>query len=120
MLAAARHAFHVAIRLAQLARAAGVALAVFCLEAWRLRAQGRRGLVRAAGRAQVALCHRLGATFIKVGQIASTRADLLPPELTEELASLRDKVPPFPFEAARDVIERSLGRPLDAIFASFE
>jgi len=120
MLAAARHALHVAIRVAQLLRAGAIALAIFGVEAWRLRAHGRRGLVRAAGRAHVALCHRLGATFIKVGQIASTRADLLPSELTEELASLRDRVPPFPFEAARDVIERSLGRPLDTLFASFE
>jgi ubiquinone biosynthesis protein len=120
MLAAARHALHVAIRIAQLLHAGALALVVFCMEAWRLRAQGRRGLVRAAGRALVALCHRVGATFIKVGQIASTRADLLPPELTEELATLRDRVPPFPFEAARGVIERSLGRPLDAVFASFE
>ena len=55
-----------------------------------------------------------------MGQIASTRGDLLPLELVEELATLRDQVPAFPFEAARGVIERSLGRPLEAIFASFE
>jgi ubiquinone biosynthesis protein len=117
---AARHALHVAIRIAQLLRAGALALAVFVASAWQLRAQGRRGLVRAGGRASVVLCHQLGATFIKVGQIASTRSDLLPPELTEELASLRDRVPPFPFEDARAVIEQSLGRPLDAIFARFE
>jgi ubiquinone biosynthesis protein len=116
----ARHALHVAIRVAQLLLASAVALAVWLREAWRLRADGRSGLVRAFGRAHVALCHRLGATFIKVGQIASTRADLLPPELVDELSTLRDRVPPFPFEAARSVIETSLGRPLDAIFASFD
>jgi ubiquinone biosynthesis protein len=116
----ARHLLSIAIRLGQLALASARALAVFLGEAVRLRRDGRRGLVRALGRAQVALCHQLGATFIKVGQIASTRGDLLPPELVEELATLRDQVPPFPFEAARQVVERSLGRPLDAIFASFE
>lgn len=115
-----RHALHVAIRIGQLVLASGVALGVLLREAWRLRRDGRSGMVRAAGRAHVALCHRLGATFIKVGQIASTRGDLLPPELVEELATLRDQVPPFPFEDARRVIETSLGRPLEAIYSSFD
>ena len=115
-----RHALHVAIRIGQLALASAVAAAVFLRESFRLRGEGRSGLVRAFGRAHVALCHRLGATFIKVGQIASTRGDLLPPELVEELATLRDQVPPFAFEDARRVIETSLGRPLDALFARFE
>jgi ubiquinone biosynthesis protein len=110
----------VAVRLGQLALASAVAAAVFAREALRLRRDGRSGLLRAFGRAHVALCHRLGATFIKVGQIASTRGDLLPHEIVEELASLRDRVPPFPFEAARAVIESSLGQPLDAIYAEFE
>jgi len=108
------------VRLAQLALASAAALGVFVRESVRLRRAGRRGLVRAFGRAHVALCHRLGATFIKVGQIASTRGDLLPPELVEELATLRDRVPPFPFEAARRVIETSLGRRLEDVYASFE
>ncbi|RIK98010.1 MAG: hypothetical protein DCC71_21305 [Proteobacteria bacterium] len=116
----ARHALHVAIRLTQLAAGSAVALAVFLREAVRLRGEGSRGLLRAFGRAHVALCHRLGATFIKVGQIASTRGDLLPPELVEELATLRDQVPPFPFRDVRRVVETSLGRPLEEIFASFE
>jgi ubiquinone biosynthesis protein len=97
-----------------------VALAVFVREAWRLRGDGRSGLLRAFGRAQVALCERLGATFIKVGQIASTRGDLLPPAFVDELATLRDQVPPFPFAAVRRVIETSLGRPLAEIYAQFD
>lgn len=110
----------VLVRIAQLVLASAAAAFVFAREALRLRGERRSGLLRAFGRAHVALCHRLGATFIKVGQIASTRGDLLPPEIVEELATLRDRVPPFPFAAAREVIERSLGRPLDAVFASFE
>jgi ubiquinone biosynthesis protein len=110
----------VAVRLAQLALAITVATTVYAREAWRLRHEGRSGFLRAFGRANVALCHRLGATFTKVGQIASTRGDLLPPEIVEELATLRDRVPPFPFVDAKAVIESSLGRPLDAIFATFE
>jgi ubiquinone biosynthesis protein len=114
------HAWHVARRLAQLVAGSGIAVAVFLREAVRLRGQGRSGVLRALGRAQVALATYLGATFIKVGQIASTRGDLLPPELVDELAQLRDQVPPFPFDAVRGVVERSLGRPLDAIFERFE
>jgi predicted unusual protein kinase regulating ubiquinone biosynthesis (AarF/ABC1/UbiB family) len=68
-------------------------------------------VTRAAGRALVALCTALGATFIKVGQIASTRADLLPRPLIDELALLRDRVPPFPFAAVRATVEAELGRP---------
>jgi len=116
----ARHAVHVAVRLAQLVAGSAVAVAVLLREMGRLRRDGRSGLVRAFGRAQVALCERLGATFIKVGQIASTRGDLLPPELVDELAKLRDQVPPFPFADVQRVVETSLGRPLDAVYANFE
>jgi ubiquinone biosynthesis protein len=116
----ARHAWNIAVRLAQLVAGSAVAVAVFLRETWRRRDDGRSGLLRAAGRAQVALCERLGATFIKVGQIASTRSDLLPPELVDELATLRDQVPPFPFADVRRVVESSLGRPLEAIYADFD
>ncbi|MGH7785295.1 MAG: ABC1 kinase family protein, partial [Candidatus Binatia bacterium] len=75
---------------------------------------------RAAGRALVRLCNRLGATFIKVGQIASTRADLLPPPLVAELSALQDRVPAFPFAVARQTIERELGAPLAEIYSRFE
>ncbi|HWP66046.1 MAG TPA: AarF/UbiB family protein, partial [Candidatus Limnocylindria bacterium] len=74
----------------------------------------------AAGYALAQLATRLGATFIKVGQIASTRADLLPPAMIAELARLRDRVPPFPFAEVRATVEGALGRPLDALFASFD
>ena len=116
----ARHAFHVAVRLAQLVAGSAVAVAVLLREMGRLRRDGRSGLVRAFGRAHVALCERLGATFIKVGQIASTRGDLLPPELVDELAKLRDQVPPFPFADVQRVVETSLGRPLEAVYENFE
>lgn len=82
--------------------------------------RGPEGAGRALGRALVHLCTTLGATFIKVGQIASTRGDLLPAPLVAELATLRDQVPPFSFAAVRETIERDLGRPLDALFAEFD
>ncbi len=62
----------------------------------------------------------LGPTFIKLGQILSTREDLLPPSYIEQLALLRDRVPPVPTELIVAEIERSFGRPLEQLFASFD
>ncbi len=121
-LDAARQArWRIALRSAQMVRAAVAAGAVFLREAVRLRRRPRRdALPRALGRALVGLCTALGATFIKVGQIASTRADLLPRPLVDELAQLRDRVPPFPFSDVRATVEAALGRPLEAIYAVFD
>jgi ubiquinone biosynthesis protein len=63
---------------------------------------------------------RLGPIFVKFGQVMSTRRDLLPPDYAEELAKLQDRVPPFPAEQARALVEKAFGKPIDAIFASFE
>src|SRR5271170_7359102 len=62
----------------------------------------------------------LGPTFIKLGQIASTRADVLPPELITELKKLQDDVPAVPYEQIKEVVESSLGAPLTDVFVSFE
>ncbi len=61
----------------------------------------------------------LGPTFVKLGQILSTRPDLLPPSFIDELDKLQDTVPPFPAEVAIATIEAELGRPLDTIFREF-
>ncbi|GMR04136.1 MAG: AarF/ABC1/UbiB kinase family protein [Thermodesulfobacteriota bacterium] len=61
----------------------------------------------------------LGPTFIKLGQIASTRADLLPTAWIDEFKKLQDMVPPFPYEEVRKVVEKSLGAPVENIFSSF-
>jgi ubiquinone biosynthesis protein len=71
----------------------------------------RRG-VRALG--------RLKGAFAKLGQLAAIRIDALPENATEALATLRDRVPPLPFERIRAVVEAELGQPLDQSFASFE
>jgi len=78
----------------------------------------RRGASRGE-RLRLAL-EELGPIFIKFGQAVSTRRDLLPPDIADELAKLQDRVPPFPGEAARAAIERSLGRPVGEVFGSFE
>lgn len=62
----------------------------------------------------------LGATFIKLGQLLSTRADLVPPEIVRELAKLQDEVAPFPTEEAVALIEAELGIALDDAFAHFD
>ena len=63
---------------------------------------------------------RLGPLFVKFGQVLSTRRDLVPADLADELARLQDRVPPFSAAAARAMVERAFGRPLDAVFASFD
>jgi ubiquinone biosynthesis protein len=70
-------------------------------------------------RLRMALEH-LGPIFVKFGQVLSTRRDLLPPDVADELAKLQDRVPPFPSEVAIATIERSFGRPVDEIFIKFE
>lgn len=62
----------------------------------------------------------LGPVFIKFGQMLSTRRDLLPPDLAEELALLQDRVPPFPGALARQQIEQSLKQPIEALFDEFD
>ncbi|HEU5423655.1 MAG TPA: AarF/ABC1/UbiB kinase family protein, partial [Nitrolancea sp.] len=62
----------------------------------------------------------LGPTFIKLGQILSTRPDLLPPAYQAELAKLQDAAAPIPFAAVRETVESELGRPIEELFASFE
>ncbi len=66
------------------------------------------------------LFRHLGATFIKVGQIMSTRPDLVPEHITQALAHLQDDVGPFPFEAVARTIAEDLGRPIAEIFAEFQ
>jgi len=62
----------------------------------------------------------LGTTFIKLGQILSTRVDLIPPQYIEELEKLLDQVPPADYELIRVAVERELGKPLDDVFDYFE
>ena len=62
----------------------------------------------------------LGPTFIKLGQVLSTRADIVPPEYLAELEKLQDAAPEVPFSEIRRVIEEEFGAPLESIFASFD
>jgi len=62
----------------------------------------------------------LGPVFVKFGQALSTRPDILPPEVAQELSKLQDRVPPFPGAEARAIVEKSLGKPIGEIFAEFD
>jgi ubiquinone biosynthesis protein len=62
----------------------------------------------------------LGTTFIKLGQILSTRADLLPPEYLAELAKLQDSAPPVAFEEIKEALLTELGQPVESIFAHLD
>ena len=62
----------------------------------------------------------LGPVFVKFGQALSTRRDLLPDDIAEELIKLQDQVPPFPGEVARAEIERGLGCAVAEVFDDFE
>jgi ubiquinone biosynthesis protein len=63
---------------------------------------------------------RLGPIFVKFGQVLSTRRDLLPMDIADELARLQDRVPPFPAAQARALVEKGFGKRIDDLFASFE
>lgn len=62
----------------------------------------------------------LGPTFIKIGQILSTRPDILPIEYINELIKLQDSAPPFPFETVKEIIETDLKKPIDEIFKEID
>ncbi len=63
---------------------------------------------------------QLGPIYVKFGQALSTRPDLLPADIAEELVRLQDRVPPFPGAEARTTIERALGQPVSSLFAEFD
>ena len=62
----------------------------------------------------------LGPIFVKFGQLLSTRRDLIPTDIADELAKLQDQVPPFPSAQAVAVLEAAFGKPLSEVFAKFD
>jgi ubiquinone biosynthesis protein len=95
-----------------------------------LRAQGFGPWPAARGRAEREtepvgvrlrrVLEQAGGVYVKLGQIAATRVDLLPPDICAELASLANRVPPEPADRIREVIEAELGRPVEEVFADFD
>jgi len=80
---------------------------------------GRRHQGSPGQRLRVAL-EQLGPIFVKFGQMLSTRRDLLPVDVAEELARLQDQVPPFPAEDSVRLVEEALGQPVEQLFKQFD
>ncbi|MDX2441640.1 MAG: AarF/ABC1/UbiB kinase family protein, partial [Desulfobacterales bacterium] len=72
-----------------------------------------------AERIRMAL-EELGPTYVKLGQILSTRPDLVPVDFISEFAKLQDKVPPFPFNEAKQIVQSELNSTLEEVFDSFD
>ena len=64
--------------------------------------------------------NEMGPIFVKFGQIISTRRDMIPADIADELALLQDQVPPFPGEEAKAIVERELEKPVEELFKTFE
>jgi ubiquinone biosynthesis protein len=62
----------------------------------------------------------LGATFIKLGQVMSTRPDLFAPEVIEQLRTLQDRIPPFGFRRVKTTLEEDFGKPITELFSEFD
>ena len=96
----------------------GLARLVLAIAVWGPRRP--RALARLRGYMLRQAMSTLGATFIKLGQVMSTRPDLFEPELIDELRKLQDQLPPFGFGRVRATVEAELGRPLAEMFAEFD
>lgn len=93
------------------------AFAAFDLPRWLFR---RRSLAWFAGLRLAALLEDLGPTAIKLGQILSSRPDLIPASITDPLSRLQDRLRPFPGEKAMRAVEISLGRQIAEVFSEFD
>ncbi|PJN86666.1 ABC1 kinase family protein [Bacillus sp. mrc49] len=76
--------------------------------------------LRSIGERLQTILQSLGPTFIKLGQIASTRRDFVPEEIVRELERLQDQVAPFPFDKVRKIVEAELGDSLENLFLEFQ
>jgi ubiquinone biosynthesis protein len=80
----------------------------------------RRAVAALRGRILRRAMTALGATFVKLGQVMSTRPDLLDAETIDELRKLQDKLPPFPLEDVQRIVREDLGAPIEERFAEFD
>jgi ubiquinone biosynthesis protein len=81
---------------------------------------GRQGRDGRPGQRLGRAFEHLGPVAIKLGQVLATRADIFGTEFAQDLGRLKDRLPPFPIDQARREVERSLGRPVEALFTAFE
>ncbi|MFO0998010.1 MAG: 2-polyprenylphenol 6-hydroxylase [Alphaproteobacteria bacterium] len=118
--------FHIARRLAEfdalfLLEKFGIAPAITATARLIVKNSPDRSIARLRPGQRLALAIQgLGPSFIKFGQLLSTRSDLLGEEVASDLSELQDKLPPFPGASARRIIAQELGKPVEAIFSHFE
>ncbi len=94
-------------------------LALHNRRVWRSTPEQLTAIEQRFARRFVAVATRFRGGLIKVGQVASLRVDLMPTEVTDELARLQDRVNPHPYGEIVSQVERELGRPIGALFAEF-
>ena len=97
-----------------------VGLQKFLFFFWLLRGNPFRKMVYTKPQRMRMAIEELGTFFVKLGQILSTRADLLPPAYTQELSKLQSSLKPLPVEVLKSVINTELGHPIDTVFKSFD
>ena len=88
---------------------------------WRLLGRSGRAVERPTRPERVRMAlEELGVTFIKLGQVLSSRGDLLPQEYQAELVKLQDAAPPIPVEMVRELVAAELGQPIEEVFFTFD
>ena len=86
---------------------------------WRSKKPFPEGTPSQRGQHLREMLDELGPTFVKFGQLLSTRPDVVPPDIVAELRSLQDDVRPFPFAQVQQAIEAQLGQPIERLFLEF-
>jgi ubiquinone biosynthesis protein len=92
----------------------------YLIDGRRHRDEGPDGGPTARGRHLREMLDELGPTFVKFGQLLSTRPDIVPPDIIAELRGLQDDVRPFPFADVERVIREELGQPIERLFLDFD
>src|SRR5881409_1870426 len=86
----------------------------------RRRGDGAEGMPTARGKHLREMLDELGPTFVKFGQLLSTRPDVVPPDIVAELRGLQNDVRPFPYEDVERMIREELGQPVERLFTVFD
>ena len=118
-MASTRQRSHIG-RLGEIAQVAARHGFGYLVDGRRERGEAVEGGPTARGRHLREMLDELGPTFVKFGQLLSTRADIVPPDIIAELRGLQDDVRPFPFAEVEQTIREELGQPIERLFVEFD